>query len=785
MSVFADAYSRYLSNHFQYITTTETFRKYFKDWTVMLTDPNFMSATLLETKDDFPKYPYFLNVFVRTDSVNLVKIYQSTLDMVDILVDTMVGSSVLEKRVLYDSIPSSLESFLAEINFQFAYISSLEDLYDVHSIIRTFISETQYRNFFSDLYSPLFYSSTQSEGDSAGLEDGSSLYQYMLYTSLYNVLISFHNIYSQSLRYLDNINDTGSKRDRADYRMVLDAYGGDSEAGIPIEDGGFKAFAANYNSQMSIDLAELVSKTVYGFQNTSLEMLQSLVNVISAKLSDVSSGLYDSFYDFYVPLTSLYPTSFLVNNLTQQLNAYAAIDIMSQIHDDYSILDETIVNSQIQQETTDYETFMEKSKPSKLKNYLFLCFLYKFWPIKFLNVLQLTIKEYTETIIKTLNDDTITKFEYQSDFRWFISNGINYTALKSFLDTTLLPTASIVTYGSGTLAEFTFTTGSANVVCSNLASFNAVSTHEYIYPDGDSRDIALHIVDKNVGTLTLIAEREYTGSVTAVGVNAYMYSLSTNYFSEVCINKQIGEFACLLYYLYVLDLYTESTNYDDFVEDLAEEIFTHLRNNGHINYQFDWYEFHNIIDVYFKTYFRWKLTDQSKRCVLADYTNGLYRFTYNSNVVYCSNVNSYNLISDGDLIFSEQDDISLAGEVASHSIIGTNMMLILTSPYSGTSTTTGQYESAYYYNSTDVPLFNELTQNFVNKLMPNILTNSTADPDYDINIIVYTLETLQSYFTTFSRSPSFSRCMHRFNENLMVSTLTRELIYSVLSDFIE
>ena len=175
MSTFADGYSRYLSNNFNYINRYKTFRKYFRNSIISITDPNFMSKELISNKNSFPKYPYFFNPFVLTDSINLVKIYNSTMNNNGNLIESMDGSPELAKKEFYDTIPSSLDNFTSEINFQFAYTSTPTDLYDYELIIKSFINEYQYRNFFSDLYTPLFYSVDQAEGQTAGLESNSFL----------------------------------------------------------------------------------------------------------------------------------------------------------------------------------------------------------------------------------------------------------------------------------------------------------------------------------------------------------------------------------------------------------------------------------------------------------------------------------------------------------------------------------------------------------------------------------------------------------------------------------
>ena len=433
-------------------------------------------------------------------------------------------------------------------------------------------------------------------------------------------------------------------------------------------------------------------------------------------------------------------------------------------------------------------------------------------------------------------------------FKYLTDNNINYENLSDFLISYIVPEPTIVTYDDGISAGFIFTTGDTFIQCANIKSFNAVNVHDYIFASGDNITFSAHVMSKDEGSLILAIESEYTGTGTGdpgsipepspsqfsliktsgsinlnytevsysyvsggadfnalvsnnnvddgdntgwkftpgiIYVSAYRYAFSpSNYLYESSANNQVAEFACINYYLYIIEEFFKSTNYNTFVEELTELIFVYLRDNGHVDYTFDWYQYHDVIDVYFKVFIRWKLLDQSKRCTLSDHTNGRYFFTNGSSIVYCANKEAYDLITDGDFIFSENDTIDKALAVTSHVIVGINYVLNLVSNYTGTTTSDSTYNVAYYFQAADVTLFNNVTLNFANKLYPGAMTNSTTDPSYDINVNIQNAADLSSFFNTLSSSQSFIRSMYQFSENLMLSTLTRETIYSVLSEFV-
>jgi len=117
-------------------------------------------------------------------------------------------------------------------------------------------------------------------------------------------------------------------------------------------------------------------------------------------------------------------------------------------------------------------------------------------------------------------------------------------------------------------------------------------------------------------------------------------------------------------------------------------------------------------------------------------------------------------------------------------IDSSNLIIQLDNAYAGTTTPIDTYTNVYGFNSADTPLFDNVTQNFASKLFPKILSNSTFSTDYDIDIAFPSVAAIQSRFTTFATSTSFISGMHQFAENLQLSTLTREIIYSMLTEFI-
>jgi len=158
-----------------------------------------------------------------------------------------------------------------------------------------------------------------------------------------------------------------------------------------------------------------------------------------------------------------------------------------------------------------------------------------------------------------------------------------------------------------------------------------------------------------------------------------------------------------MYYDYVLDIFLNSTYFNTFVEDLVETIFIYLRDSGHVFYKFDWFEYHEVVKIYFKTYLRWKLLDKSTLYTLPTFTNAKAKFTNGSSYVRCADLATYNKILDGDYIFAKEDTIDNACQVLAH-IDSTNLIIQLVDTYTGTTTSIDTYTNVYGFTSTDTVL---------------------------------------------------------------------------------
>ena len=97
-----------------------------------------------------------------------------------------------------------------------------------------------------------------------------------------------------------------------------------------------------------------------------------------------------------------------------------------------------------------------------------------------------------------------------------------------------------IAHAGSSNALFTFTAGSNTVVCSNLASYNAVIEGWWIFADGDSVTVAAKVVSKTLSGYVLNLDRNYEGIVETTGVGYYCIQYSGTIVSGQIATPAIG-----------------------------------------------------------------------------------------------------------------------------------------------------------------------------------------------------------------------------------------------------
>lgn len=533
MSIFADGYSSYLTYTFDYVKKMLFFDEIFSEGYSACRESNFLTKDFIDKLDKFPLFPYFYNILSGDDSINVIKIYNVVSDNVEDLESALISKpEVIRQKAVYDLIPLDIGDIEKYATFQYAYMSGISDLYNKELNFRSFMFDKSYRNFFSSLYADKFCSVGESE--SAGLENSCCMYLYAIRNYLFSLMLNSCNIPSELLLYLIYFNTYGSSSSRVNNSVLSDC---------------FSSFITSYKNTMSDELVDLVGKSIYGFVSINDLLKEQIATIVKTKLSELSTV-----FSSYLTSIANNPVYSLSGSSADLLYSIIGCDILSKIYNDDTILTQAEVSGYVQIEDDAFSNYLAEITTANIESYLFVSYLYKFQHHRFMNILPLCMKEYTENVIKPTGVDTFTLSQFTD-------------MINRLYDSSPVP--------------------------------DPENPGQYLFPQSIL----------NYNTL-----RTYL-------VNTVKLS-PVNYFSQISNAYEVPRFACIIYYLELLDSFFQSTVYDTFVRELLEDIFVYLRNNGHVDYNFNWYDYHEVADIYLKVYMRYKLINSdSGDCLFQTFTD--------------------------------------------------------------------------------------------------------------------------------------------------------------------
>lgn len=550
MSIFADGYSSYLNYTFNYINKFATFNSFFEQGYLTCKNTNFLTQDFINKIEKFPLFPYFYNIISDTENLKIISIYNVAADNVENLEEALLSKvDIMRQKATYDLFPERIEDIIQYAYFQYAYMSTVSNLFSRDYNFRSFIFERTYRNFFNNLYSNKFCS--VGEATSAGIEDSCFIPLYAVKNYLFNLMPNSCNLSNQLMLYLMYFNTYGPADQRIDNTNLST---------------GFTSFISSYRTTMAGELVDLIGKSLYNFTDISTLLRNELITNVKTKLSQLPA-----IFTTYLGTIAENPIYTLMGNSIDSLYSEIGCDVLSKIYNDNDIINQVSLSNTSVVEENLFSSFMNNINSSNIETYLFISYLYKFHYPRFINVLPLCLKEYTQNVIKSSDIDGLTLLEYS-------------TIINKLYDPTPIDDPS--------------------------------SPGEYLFPQSDVNynNLRTFLVD----------------TVKILPVN-YLNTLSTT-----C---EIPRFACMLYYLELLDNFFSTTAYETYVQELLEEFFIYLRDQGHVEYNFNWYDYHEVVDIYLKTFMRYKIISNTSgtrlfQNVTDNFNNAFTRVITNSTHLY-------------------------------------------------------------------------------------------------------------------------------------------------------
>ena len=367
-------------------------------------EKDYLDYDFLDSYGNYPKYPNDFRPIVNLNKYNILEIYNAYSSSNDFLLASINNENILNYKNTLDTIPItkiSNDVRVQTIFFQDMYNGILE----TDQIVNPFFSTSR----DSYIFKQFGYQLPSSESNFSFIA-AYALYQF-LFTNMKSILDMYNKVQVYALPYTDAVNYT--------YQESLDKY---IDSNLDILTKQISEFVLNYVYKITLptgeffnNVQEIVKKNIDGKLRTSIKnYLRNQDTMVLSNVKAISQGVYSK----------------LSETLIQDLINYTEGSSISEV------INEELNDHLVKVEVEKFNKRLSNYTENNFKPYSYLIFMYNRTPLKFLNVLQLVLKFYTEHEIKLIDDYDFTEIELRSYFNTLFkksSNSINYDNIVPLL----------------------------------------------------------------------------------------------------------------------------------------------------------------------------------------------------------------------------------------------------------------------------------------------------------------------------------------------------------------
>lgn len=400
MSILSEYYASYMSHFHKFDPRLSIFREAFNHINDLIYSGQFIDCGLENQSENYPKYPCIYNYFDRTLNFNTWKIYNAVPDKVEVLLDYITDKTALNLRSSLDLIPTDLVKLRNDIYLQYTFWSDHNDLFDTKLHFHDYSTMKKIVNYHNSLDDPPY--------NIGFVDNGISFVHIFLFDFLFR----------QKLKNMTN------------FPMILNTY--------CIRNNVFNKqeikteFSQFINSEKR-SFFSLVSKIILQSLYTMTRIDSNITTNISKSIEDKHSLNLINAFSSYVDNHLTYPISQLNHYVLNSLYLVFGSKTISNIYNDPTIFNLGFIQTNALAENDIFNSFKDNVTTTDIKNYLYLSYLYKFWPIKFLNISSLIISKYVEQQIKPDSSLAFSQRSLESLLSFSLStNNINYQNLTDY-----------------------------------------------------------------------------------------------------------------------------------------------------------------------------------------------------------------------------------------------------------------------------------------------------------------------------------------------------------------
>jgi len=402
MSNLSHAYASYMSHFHRYQPRLNTLSTAFNHVYNLIKEGQFIDCGLSDRVSGYPKYPCIYQFFDKTSQFDLWAIHNCALDTVDVLKDYITDKDALALKLRLDKIPGDIVKIRNDIYLQYTFFSSVNDLFHLKQHFHDYSELKKVINYYNSL-DELPYNPNMFEGNTS-----------FVHTFLFDFLFRQH---------LKNATNVSGK---------LSVYCIDNDI---FNKNDIKSSFSNFIDDNKTEFFNISSKimlqSLYSMSKIDDVLVNSTIQSIEHNIDKLKTS-FDTYVDNFIG----YPTGEIIQYVLNSFYLVFGSRMVSNLHNDSGIFDQGFIQSTSTSEDEIFQEFMEKVSSNSIQNYLFVSYLYKFWPIKFINILPIIISKYTEEIIKPETSLAFSRSSLESLFSYFLSDSkVNYNDLITYFQT--------------------------------------------------------------------------------------------------------------------------------------------------------------------------------------------------------------------------------------------------------------------------------------------------------------------------------------------------------------
>jgi len=402
MSNLSSAYGSYMTHFHKFKPRLDTFSESFNQVYDLIQSGQYIDCDLDKRMDDYPKYPCIYQYFNKTKNFDLWKIYNCVLDTVDKLKDYITSKSALSLRIDLDKIPNDIIKIRNDVNLQYTFSSRINDLFDLKQHFHDYSRLKKIINF---------YNSLDETSYNEGFNDSSSSF---IHTFLFDFL------FRQQLRNSSNFSS----------KLGLYCIDNDIFSGSNIKNS-FNTFIDDNSEDFFYTSSQIILQSLYSMSKIDPKVTNLVLKSIEHNSTDLKEA-FENYIDYHIG----YPSGEIIQFSTNSLYLVLGSNLISSTYNNFGIFDQSFQQSTSYAEDEVFSNFMNNVSSTSVQSYLFMSYLYKFWPIKFINVLPMIMSKYAEEIIKPDVNQAFSRSRLESIFSLCL-NKVDYDELISYLNTTV------------------------------------------------------------------------------------------------------------------------------------------------------------------------------------------------------------------------------------------------------------------------------------------------------------------------------------------------------------